>query len=81
MLYNKLSYKNTGELYLAAELTEVLAVLTDLHLLDLLPQTGTITGTYVLGETGDYSRTSLEKLMTKYAPSNILRKKRKRKTF
>ena len=32
--------------YLPTEFTEVLAVLTDLHLLNLLTQTGTITGTW-----------------------------------
>ena len=36
---------------LSAEFIEVLAVLTDLHLLDLFPQTGTITGTILPNDT------------------------------
>ena len=31
-------------MYLSTKLAEILAVLTDFHLLDLLPQTSTITG-------------------------------------
>lgn len=34
------------EACLSAEFTEILGMLADLHLLDLLPQTGTITGTW-----------------------------------
>lgn len=40
----KISRKVRG-IHLATELTEVFAVLTDFHLLDLLPQTSPITGT------------------------------------
>lgn len=39
------SMKAELAVYLATELTKILAVLTDLHLLNLLPQTSPITGT------------------------------------
>lgn len=40
----------SNETYLSTELTEILGMLTDFDLLDLLPKTGTITGTYSTGK-------------------------------
>jgi hypothetical protein len=41
--------KSEQKMYLPTELTEVLGVLRNLHLLDLLTQTGTIPSTYNIG--------------------------------
>jgi len=43
--YDIKTYKKSRFSYLSTKFTEELAVLTNFHLLNLLPQTGTITGT------------------------------------